>query len=255
MNRPGITAIVVCLNDANQLDACLSSVAFCDELIVLDIGSLDNSIEVAAKYTENVFSVKSYPCVESVVFANVWRCKNEWLLLIDPDEMLEKELALAIQSIMTNENISIIEVPWQFYIANHKIKFTAWGGARFKSIVFRLSAVKIQPVVHKLVEKFSLQRKRIKTKHYLHHFWFSDWSLFIEKHERYAMLEGQILARSCKYSYSHIKHFLAICFAFAESFILKLGILGGPTEWALSFFYAWYAHRCHAHAKKFMLQS
>jgi len=100
MSRAPLSAVVTTLDNAGTLDACLASLAFCDELVVLDSGSRDASREIAQRHGARVFiePFKGYgPQKQSAVDKAV----HDWVLLLDADEemtpagraAIERELA------------------------------------------------------------------------------------------------------------------------------------------------------------------
>ena len=56
MTRELLSAVVTTLNNAATLERCLASVAFADDLVVLDSGSTDATVEIATKYKARVFA-------------------------------------------------------------------------------------------------------------------------------------------------------------------------------------------------------
>ncbi len=51
---PDISAIVITLNEENNIGRCLESLKFCEEIIVVDSGSKDRTVETAEKYTDKI---------------------------------------------------------------------------------------------------------------------------------------------------------------------------------------------------------
>ena len=60
------TSIVVTYNEANRLRECLKSLSFCDQMLVVDLGSGDNSVEIAQEYGAEVLHHEWVPLVEKV---------------------------------------------------------------------------------------------------------------------------------------------------------------------------------------------
>jgi len=95
---PGISSIVVTLNEEDNIKDCLESIKWSDEIIVVDSGSTDKTVEIARTYTDKVF-------VENLIYTG--RLKNfgidkatcEWLLWIDADERVTEGLKNEIQKI------------------------------------------------------------------------------------------------------------------------------------------------------------
>ena len=59
MNK--ISAVIMAFNEEKNIERCLKSLAFVDEIIVVDNSSLDKTVEIAKKYTKNVFTQKNNP--------------------------------------------------------------------------------------------------------------------------------------------------------------------------------------------------
>lgn len=92
-----ITAIILCKNEEKNLEACINSVSFCNEIIVVDDESGDNSIRVAkAKGVKIVSRVLKNDFSDQRNYAlNI--AKNEWVLFVDADERVSLELQKEIE--------------------------------------------------------------------------------------------------------------------------------------------------------------
>ncbi len=93
--RVSISAVVICLNEADRIGRCLESLGFCDEIGVVDSCSTDGTREVARKYTSNVIEQPFLGYVKQKNFA-LEKIKNDWVICIDADEALSSELAANI---------------------------------------------------------------------------------------------------------------------------------------------------------------
>lgn len=85
--RVPLSAVVTTYNNAATLDACLASLSFCDELIVLDSESSDDTRAIAQRYRASVFvePFKGYgPQKQSAID----KATHDWVLLLDADEQL-----------------------------------------------------------------------------------------------------------------------------------------------------------------------
>ncbi|CAD0354171.1 glycosyltransferase family 2 protein [Xanthomonas hortorum] len=93
--RPRISACIIAFNEADRLRDCLSSLAFCDEIVVVDSGSTDATVALATALGARVLqrdfdgyrSQKAY-CVE--------QASHDWVLCLDADERVSDALRSSI---------------------------------------------------------------------------------------------------------------------------------------------------------------
>ncbi|HEY5601133.1 MAG TPA: glycosyltransferase family 2 protein [Patescibacteria group bacterium] len=97
-----ISIVVLAKNEQNLLTACLESVGWADEIIVIDDNSTDKTVEIAKKYTKNVFTHKRSSFSESRNFG-LSKTKGEWILYIDADERVTANLKDEILSIVKGQ--------------------------------------------------------------------------------------------------------------------------------------------------------
>ena len=98
--RPTLSGVVTTFNNAATLDACLASLAFCDERVVLDSGSSDDTQAIAARHGARV-AVQAFQGYGPQKQAAIDLATHDWVLLLDADEHLtdagrsaiERELA------------------------------------------------------------------------------------------------------------------------------------------------------------------
>lgn len=90
-NRAEISAFVVCCNEEKNIRRCLNSVSWVDELVVVDSGSTDGTIEICKEYTDKVFHQKWKGHSGQKQFA-LDKCSKEWVINIDSDEEVSPRL-------------------------------------------------------------------------------------------------------------------------------------------------------------------
>lgn len=91
-----ITAIVLTKNEQENIGKCLESLKWCDEIVVIDDGSSDKTVEIARKY-----KVAIYPHLLNSNFSaqrefGISKTKSDWILFIDADEIVSDALAFEI---------------------------------------------------------------------------------------------------------------------------------------------------------------
>lgn len=80
-------------NEADHLAECLESLKGIDEIVICDTGSEDNTVEIAKKYTDNVFT--DYTWNDNFAEARnhaLSKCTGDWILIVDADEILETSI-------------------------------------------------------------------------------------------------------------------------------------------------------------------
>jgi glycosyltransferase involved in cell wall biosynthesis len=95
-----LSGVVTTFNNASTLEDCLGSLAFCDEVVVLDSGSTDATLDIARRHGARIH-VQPFAGYSAQKQAALDLARNDWALLLDADEFLmdpargviERELA------------------------------------------------------------------------------------------------------------------------------------------------------------------
>src|SRR5205807_1732791 len=121
-----VSACIICFNEQANLQACLESVRFCDEVVVVDSGSTDRTLEIARELTDRVV-VRAWPGhIEQKNFA-IDAAKNDWVFSIDADERVTDELRRSIEGALAEDpprfpGYELARRTW------HLGHFIRWGG-------------------------------------------------------------------------------------------------------------------------------
>ena len=103
--RSPISVAIITLNEERNIRACLESVKWADEVIVVDSESTDGTVNVAKRYTPNVFAIK-----KDVPDANVnkdfgmKKATGDWILFLDADEIVTPEVRAEIEEILKKDD-------------------------------------------------------------------------------------------------------------------------------------------------------
>jgi hypothetical protein len=90
-----LSVAIITRNAASQLERCLASVAFAEEVVVVDSGSTDGTVELAARHGARVVRKEWLGFGAQKQFA-VDAARHEWVLCVDADESLSPELRQSI---------------------------------------------------------------------------------------------------------------------------------------------------------------
>lgn len=94
-----LSALVLTYNEEEMIEDCLKQLDFAHEIIVLDQNSQDKTVKIASKYTPKIISssIEGFDKNRNTLAA---AAKGEWLLYIDADERLTKELISEIKQVI-----------------------------------------------------------------------------------------------------------------------------------------------------------
>src|ERR1700691_5387942 len=94
-----ITAIIITKNAENVIADCIDSVSFCDEIIVIDDGSTDRTVDIVKHLGAHAYSLISRSFSERRNYG-LKKAKGKWVFYIDADERVSMELRKSIQTVV-----------------------------------------------------------------------------------------------------------------------------------------------------------
>ncbi len=122
-----INAIVITYNEAANIKECLESLNWCDEIIVVDSGSNDNTCEIAMEYTNNITISGNKPYGEKRNIG-IERATADWIIWLDADERISPNLKNEIISLInsTDEELDAYYINRKSFFINKFIKHCGW---------------------------------------------------------------------------------------------------------------------------------
>ncbi len=110
-NTTGISACIVCRNEADRLGPCLESIGWVDEILLMDLESTDASAALAREHGAVVIRREPLPIVEPLRNAIAAHARNAWILALDPDERVTPGLAAALREIAARDDVDAVVIP------------------------------------------------------------------------------------------------------------------------------------------------
>ncbi|MFV0481231.1 MAG: glycosyltransferase family 2 protein, partial [Campylobacteraceae bacterium] len=101
---------IICKNEEKHIKRVLESIKEFDEIIVVDSGSTDKTLEIVKEYTDKIFYQEWLGFSAQKEFAKNL-CKNEWVLNLDADEELTNELKKEIEEVIKDDNVDGLDIP------------------------------------------------------------------------------------------------------------------------------------------------
>lgn len=122
-----LSVVIITYNEEQNIRACLESVQFANEVIVLDSGSTDNTTKIAKEYGANVVST-DWPGDGPQRNRGIKLAKSNWVLILDADERVTDELRTSIQNI--DNSCDGYDVRFQSYYLGRAIRHGDWRGEK-----------------------------------------------------------------------------------------------------------------------------
>ncbi len=94
--NPRISASIICKNEEHNIEECLRSVAWCDEIVVVDSGSTDRTVDLARRHTPHVIH-HDWPGYVAQKNYALDRTSGEWVICLDADERCTPGLRAALE--------------------------------------------------------------------------------------------------------------------------------------------------------------
>lgn len=240
--RTKFSGIVVTHNEATRLPACLNSLSFCDEIVVMDLGSKDESVEIAKIHGARVLYHPHVSVVEEVRVNSLVHARNEWIVFADPDEFFPEALTRAVVRILDEQtDTAAVMVPYRYYFREKPIYRTRWGGQKYITRFVKKNEVILSGLVHRGIQVPSNRVAKVPFREDLavRHYWVDSYAQLFEKHWRYIQSEGR-----ARYETGERFSWNAAISSMARSLKTCLiddqGIRGGFTGIFLSLFWGWY---------------
>ncbi len=136
MNSLSLSAVIITKNEERNIDECLQSVSWVDQIIVVDAESTDRTVELARHYTPHIF-VRPWEGYGTQKNFGIQQATGEWILILDADERVSSILATNIQARVTTWSTAdpvAYSIPRRNYFYGDWVQ---WGGA-FPDVQVRL---------------------------------------------------------------------------------------------------------------------
>lgn len=122
---PKISALIITHNEERDIERCLASLSFADEIVVLDSFSTDRTIELARRYTDKV-SQREFRGFSEQRNATLDLATNDWILIIDADEVVTSELADQMLHAAASDEFDAYRVPRLTHFLGKPIRYCGW---------------------------------------------------------------------------------------------------------------------------------
>jgi glycosyltransferase involved in cell wall biosynthesis len=225
-----LSVIIITFNEAKNIEACLKSVSFADEVIVLDSGSTDGTPVLAREMGATVHVVSDWPGFGPQKNRALELAHCPWVLSLDADERVSPELARQIKKVVAEGAGTAREIPRLTQFCGQWIRHCGWTPDLVLRLFRRDAARFSDDLVHERVELAQGAPSRLTAP--LLHYSYPTPSHYWRKLEQYSRAWAeQRFARGQKTSM--LRAGLAGVVAFLRSYFFRLGFLDGAMGFAV----------------------
>ncbi len=219
-----LSAVLITKNEEKNLEACLRSLSFCSEIIVVDSESTDRTLEIARRFTPNVYSRPWTNFSEQRNYA-ASLATNRWIFSVDADERVSSDLATEITQKIGQppHGLSAFAVPRKTY---HLGKWIAHGGWYPNYVVRLFDRTQGRWEGGELHEYWSTTGRLGYVTHPIDHFSFENLADQVSRNNRYSSL-GAVVLKKKGQPFSLARLAGKTISKFIETYILKKGFLDG----------------------------
>ncbi len=237
-NRQRLSVVMIAKNEETLLPACLDSVSWADEIIMLNTVSSDNTVDIALQAGAQVFHTDVWEGFGKQRQQAQRYSSGDMILMIDSDERVTPQLRASIEAILRqppSETIAYSMNRRNFFLG-YLMRHSGWYPDRVIRLYPRVLGYN-DNLVHESLETQGVSIVRLKGD--LQHLPCNDLMLFQQKQLSYATAWARERYQRGKHCslFSVFSHMMG---AFIKTFLLRAGFLDGKRGWILAMVNAQY---------------
>lgn len=202
-----LTVVINTKNAEKTIERTLKSVDFADFIVVVDMSSSDKTVDIAKKYTKNVYTHEDVGYVEPARNYAISKAQTEWILIVDADEEVPHLLGKKIKELISHKSdINCYFLPRKNIIFGKWIQKTGWW-PDFQPRLFKANKVKWNNAVHSVPEiEGSIEYLPVDEEQALIHHNYESISDYIQRLDRYTSITAQELKTEQQFSAAELVH-------------------------------------------------
>ncbi|KNH10250.1 Lipopolysaccharide core biosynthesis glycosyltransferase, group 2 family protein [Candidatus Burkholderia brachyanthoides] len=236
MNAPTLGIALITYNAQARLAQCLASVAFADEIIVVDGGSTDATTSIAQAHRARVIEARDWPGFGPQKNRALDALSTDWVLSIDADEIVSPELAASIHAAIAAPQADVYAVDRLSSFCGAWVKHSGWYPDWIPRLFRRGTARFSDDLVHeRLVLSTDKPVARLAGK--LMHYSYEDFEAMLRKLDAYSTAG----ARQRHAAGKRASFGIALsrgAWAFVRTYVVRRGFLDGKTGFMIALFNA-----------------
>lgn len=226
-----LSVIIITRNEALNIRACLESVAWADEIIVVDSGSTDGTVAICREFTPHVHVHNDWPGFGAQKNRALGYASRDWVLSLDADERVTPELHREIEKVMGDVNAAIAyRIPRLSNYCGRFMHHSGWYPDRIVRLFKRNAAHFSDDLVH---ERLLVEGQIGQLDGELLHYAFADAEEVLQKINHYSSAGAAMLQRRGRRT-TLPGTVLRGLWSFIRTYILRAGFLDGREGFMLA---------------------
>lgn len=190
-----ISVTIITLNEERNIERCLESVKWADEIVVLDGYSQDRTVEVCRRFTDRIYR-ESWNGFGKQKNLCASKASHRWILNIDADEVVSPDCAEAIRRELDKGPAhAVYRFPRKNFFGNRWVRHGGWYPDRIARFYDKTRVAFTETLVH---EKLSPETDAGVFDHPLEHYSYRDISDYVSRQNRYSTLAAQEMVQKGK---------------------------------------------------------
>jgi glycosyltransferase involved in cell wall biosynthesis len=179
---PGVTAVIAAHDESANIEACIESVEWASEVIVVENDSIDDTIDRARAAGATVISPR-FTTIGASRNHGIERAKTPWVFVVDADERCTPELAAEIRQVVDKPaNHAAFRVPRRNFFLGKEIRHGGWGSDR----PIRLFKKELRYNASLVHEHVDVSGETGELRNALLHYTYTSLDQYFEKFNRYS---------------------------------------------------------------------
>jgi len=189
-----ISVVINTLNEEKNIARAITSIkGLADEIIIVDMHSSDSTVEIAEKLGAKVYLHKNIGYVEPARNFAISKARKDWILILDADEELSKQLVKKLKEIVKNPKADYYRIPRKNIIFGKWIKYSCWW-PDYNIRFFKKNSVSWSDEIHSipLTQGTGSDIEEKEDLAIIHHN-YSSIEQYLERMNRYTSIQADFL--------------------------------------------------------------
>lgn len=232
--RPSLGVAIIAFNAQARIAQCLDALSFADDIVVVDGGSTDNTVSIAETHGARVLVAPDWPGFGLQKNRAVAALETDWILSVDTDEVVTRELAAAIRAAIRAPRTDVYALDRLSSFCGRWVRHSGWYPDWIPRLFKRGTARFSDDLVH---ERLVFDARVEKLTGRLLHYSYDDFETVLRKMDAYSSAGARARLGSGKRG-GFAQALIRGLWAFIRTYFLRGGILDGRTGFMIAVFNA-----------------